>query len=56
MGLSDLKLYCLNITSFTLSLTDWIEPVLKVLLLAVTIGYTVHRWWKLHKEKDESNK
>ena len=56
MGLSDLKLYCLNITSFTLSLTDWIEPVLKVLLLTVTIGYTIHRCWKLHKDKHESNK
>jgi len=56
MGLSDLKLYCLNIASFSLSLTDWIEPVLKVLLLAVTIGYTIHRWWKLHKDKHESNK
>ena len=56
MGLEDLKLYCLNITSFTLSLTDWIEPVLKVLLLAVTIGYTIHRWWKLPKDKHESNK
>jgi len=56
VGLQDLKLYCLNITSFTLSLTDWIEPVLKVLLLAVTIGYTVHKWWELHKGKDGRKK
>ena len=46
IGLDDLKLYCLNITSFTIASLDWLEPFLKVMLLVVTIGYTVHKWWK----------
>ena len=46
-GLDDLKLYCLNITSFTLARLDWMEPVLEVILLLMTIGYTLHKWWKL---------
>lgn len=51
IGIDDLKLYCLNITSFTIASLDWLEPILKVMLLVVTIGYTVHKWWKLKKEK-----
>jgi hypothetical protein len=47
IALDDLKLYCLNITSFTIASLDWLEPMLKVMLLVVTIGYTVHKWWKL---------
>ena len=56
MGLQDLKLYCLNITSFTIASLDWLEPALKVVLLLVTIGYTVHKWWDLKKSKDETDK
>jgi len=56
MGLDDLKLYCLNITSFTIASFDWLEPVLKITLLAVTIGYTAHKWWMLKKGKHETNK
>ena len=48
----DVKLYLLNLLTFLLSLTDWIEPLLKITLLALTIGYTIHKWWKLYKEKD----
>ena len=47
MGIDDLKLYCLNITSFTIASLDWLEPMLKVMLLVVTIGYNLHKWWKL---------
>ena len=56
MGLEDIKLYCLNITSFTIASFDWLEPVLKVALLAVTIGYTAHKWWVLKKGKNETDK
>ena len=52
MGLDDLKLYCLNITSFTIASLDWLEPILKVLLLATTLGYTAHKWYLLRKHKD----
>jgi|TARA_R100001460_G_scaffold15823_2_gene34773 hypothetical protein len=43
----DIKLYVLNAGAFSVSMIDWLEPVLKITLLAVTIGYTVHKWWKL---------
>jgi hypothetical protein len=51
MGLADLKLYCLNITSFTIASFDWLEPSLKIILLLLTIGYTAHKWWDLKKGK-----
>lgn len=50
MGLEDLKLYCLNITSFTIASLDWMEPVLEIILLLMTIGYTTHKWLKLKKK------
>ena len=51
IGVDDLKLYCLNITSLTIASLDWLEPFLKVMLLVVTIGYTVHKWWKLKQNR-----
>tara|TARA_Y100001937_G_scaffold26221_1_gene37663 strand:+ start:2248 stop:2400 length:153 start_codon:yes stop_codon:yes gene_type:complete len=47
----DLKLYVLNASAFSVSMMDWLEPILKITLLAVTIGYTAHKWWKLKNEK-----
>jgi hypothetical protein len=47
----DLKLYLLNASSFTLASLNWIEPALEILLLALTIGYTVHKWILLHSKK-----
>tara|TARA_Y100001937_G_C6981752_1_gene268006 strand:+ start:458 stop:628 length:171 start_codon:yes stop_codon:yes gene_type:complete len=55
MGLDDLKLYCLNITSFTIASFDWLEPFLKIMLLLVTIGYTAHKWWVMKKKSDETD-
>ncbi len=46
-----LKLYLLNASSFTLASLNWIEPALEILLLALTIGYTIHKWMLLHKKK-----
>ena len=51
MGLEDLKLYCLNITSFAIASLDWMEPVLEIVLLLMTIGYTTHKWYKLKNKK-----
>lgn len=50
--MQDLKLYLLNAGAFTVTMMDWLEPVLKITLLVVTIGYTVHKWYKL---KDKNN-
>ena len=55
MNLTDLKLYCLNATTFTISLTDWLEPTLKMTLLVVTIGYTAHRWYAFRKDRSEGS-
>ena len=56
MGIDDLKLYCFNITSFTIASFDWLEPVLKITLLLVTIGYTVNKWWDMKKKNNETDK
>ena len=47
----DIKLYLLNAGSFTVTMMDWLEPVLKITLLLVTIGYTAHKWWILKNDK-----
>ena len=54
MSLADLKLYCLNISALTVSCCDWLEPTLKILLLAATLGYTLHKWYILKKENNEN--
>ena len=46
----DIKLYLLNAGSFTITMFDWLEPVLKITLLLVTLGYTAHKWLKLRNE------
>jgi len=51
VGVDDLKLYLLNASSFALASLNWVEPMLEILLLGLTIGYTVHKWMLLHKKK-----
>ena len=55
MGLDDLKLYCFNITSFTIASFDWLEPMLKITLLVVTIGYTLHKWYNMKNKDNETD-
>ena len=47
--MEDIKLYLLNAGAFGVTMMDWLEPALKIMLLIVTIGYTAHKWWKLKK-------
>ena len=47
--MEDIKLYLLNAGAVTVTMMDWLEPVLKITLLIVTIGYTIHKWYKLKK-------
>ena len=49
MNLTDLKIYGLNFGALMLSLTE-IEAILKVMVLAVTIGYTIHKWYLMNKK------
>jgi len=50
MAGADIKLYIINSISLLVSMTS-IEPVLKIMLLVVTIGYTVNKWYNLYKKK-----
>lgn len=51
MNPQDIKLYAIN--SLTLGVTTFtkIEMGGKLLLLVVTIGYTIHKWMELKKKK-----
>lgn len=54
MTLTDVKIYALNTTVLLASLSK-IEPFLKVMLLLVSIGYTINRWWVLDKNKNKND-
>lgn len=54
MAGADLKLYTINFLSLVVSMTN-IEPILKITLLVVTIGYTVNKWWELRKRKKQDD-
>lgn len=49
MDLNSFKLYALNLSAITVSTMDILEDSLKILLLVVTIGYTVQKWYELKK-------
>jgi hypothetical protein len=44
--MTDWKLYSINSIALGLSLTE-LEVWLKIILLVLTIGYTLHKWLKL---------
>jgi len=46
----DYKTLVINLSSFGLSLTN-IDMILKIILLSVTIGYTVQKWYLMNKNK-----
>jgi len=50
MNLTDFKIYALNGGSLMISFTN-VDAVLKILLLAVSIGYTIHKWYLMNKKK-----
>lgn len=55
-SIQDIKILALNATTFILSFSN-IETFLKIILLLVTIGYTLTKWYGIyidkHKKKDE---
>jgi hypothetical protein len=53
MDFGDIKIFTLN--TFTLGLTTFsnIEMSLKIILLILSIGYTISRWFNLHKGNGE---
>ena len=52
MTISDLKIHLLNIGTLAISMSQ-IDMILKLTLLAVSIGYTMHKWWLLTKNKNK---
>ena len=50
MEWQDIKLMAFNGTTLTLSMTE-METILKIVLLGVTIGYTIQKWYLLNKDK-----
>jgi|TARA_R110002153_G_scaffold180002_2_gene333442 hypothetical protein len=48
-----IKIYAINGSTIGLTTFAQIEDWLKIILLAVTIGYTVTKWARIKKEEDE---
>jgi hypothetical protein len=48
-SIGDIKLYTLNAGVFAVSMSS-IDVALKLTLLAVSIGYTVQKWYYLNKK------
>ncbi len=46
----DYNTILINASTFTITMTD-IDIILKIVLLTVTIGYTVQKWYLLNKKK-----
>ena len=53
MSISDIKMYAMSFGVVGFTTFAHIETWLKITLLIVTIGYTLHKWVNLKKEKDE---
>ena len=51
MSFNDFKLYAINTTTLGVTTFAEIEMGLKLLLLVVTIGYTVNKWIQLQNKK-----
>ena len=54
MTAEDLKIYAINSFTLGISMTS-LDTFLKILLLMVTIGYTINKWYLLTK-KDKNSK
>jgi hypothetical protein len=52
MTLSDMKLYAMNAGALGVTTFTQIEDGLKIVLLLITIGYTVSKWININKEKE----
>ena len=53
--ITDYKTLLINLGTFLFSMTN-IDIVLKIILLVVTIGYTINKWWLLNKDNGKKKK
>jgi len=51
MSISDIKMYSMSVGAIGVSMLNEVEDWLKIILLLITIGYTLSKWVKLKKEK-----
>ena len=51
MNLENIKLYAINGGTLGVTTFAQIEDWLKIILLVVTIGYTIAKWSKVNKEE-----
>ena len=56
MTIDDIKLYALNTTTLGATTFMPFEDILKIVLLLVTIGYTISKWIGVKKRKDNCEK
>ena len=47
MNITDLKLYTFNLMAFAISMST-IDVILKIILLTVSIGYSIHKWYLMY--------
>jgi hypothetical protein len=50
MSLQEIKLYAINGSTLGVTTFTQIEDWLKIILLVVTIGYTIAKWSKVNEE------
>tara|TARA_R110002124_G_scaffold116361_1_gene272711 strand:- start:872 stop:1045 length:174 start_codon:yes stop_codon:yes gene_type:complete len=57
MSINEIKLYLINGSTLGVTTFTGIEDWLKILLLLITIGYTLAKWASLNNknDKDETN-
>jgi hypothetical protein len=56
MDIQQLKLYIINASTLGVTTFTRIEMGLKIILLSVTIGYTLSKWINFKNNKDGKNK
>ena len=52
MDLTSFRVYMLNLSAITVSTFDILEDGLKIILLVVSIGYTVQKWYEVRNKND----
>ncbi len=51
MDLTSFRVYMLNLSAITVSTLDVLEDSLKIILLVVSIGYTIQKWYEVRNKK-----
>ena len=52
----DVKIYAANALTVGVTTLTQLEIGLKIILLIVTIGYTLSRWWEIKENRKKKNK